>query len=117
MLCRCVFGYVPIEYPCFDQTFQADRLTGDVMNMHGVATVLCSLDGICHPLYRDLHTSWWQMIRRGPRWLGGAVPNGDRCFWAEALGLPSPTRACNPKAATWRLCLCRLPVLLVNEIL
>jgi len=60
MLCRCVYGSVPVEYPCLDQMLQAYRLTGDVMNMHGVATVLCSLDGICNPLYWDLRTSRWQ---------------------------------------------------------
>lgn len=54
--------------------------------------------------------------RGGLEQLGGTVPNGARCFWGEALGLPSPTRVCNRKKATRWLCLCRLPVVLVNEI-
>lgn len=62
MLCCCVFGYIPIDYPCFDQMFHADRLTGDVMNMHGVTTVLCFLAGICNPHYWELHTFRWQII-------------------------------------------------------
>lgn len=62
MLCHCVFGYIPIEYPCFDQMFQADCLTGNVMNMHSVATVLCSIGGICNSFSWELHTSRWQMI-------------------------------------------------------
>lgn len=33
----------------FDQMFQADRSAGDVVNMHGLETVLCPLDGICDP--------------------------------------------------------------------
>lgn len=62
MLCRCVFGYIPIEYPCFDQMFQAEHLTGSGMNMCGMVTVLCSLGGICNPLYWELHASRWQRI-------------------------------------------------------
>ena len=49
--------------------------------------------------------------------LEGAAARGPHCCWGEALGLPSPTRVRNSKEARRRLCLRRLLVELVNEIL
>lgn len=57
------------------------------------------------------------VARGGLEQLGGPAPNGARCFWGEDLRLPSPTQVCNPKKPMRWLCLRRLLVLLVNEIL
>lgn len=120
MLCRCVFGYIPLEHPYFGQMFQADHLTGDVMNTCGVATVLCSLAGVCSPLLLGvayIPVADDSAARGGLEQLGGTAPHGACCFWGEALGLPSPTWVRNPQKATRWLRLRRLPVLLANEIL
>lgn len=47
-----------LDIRALGQMFRADRVSGAVMNMHGVLAVLCSLAGICKLVFWELQACW-----------------------------------------------------------
>lgn len=61
---RCapvVLGVFLLNIRVFGQMFRADRVTSGVVNVHRVLAGLCSLAGICNPVFGELQACWWQV--------------------------------------------------------